>query len=55
MTLNTAMSLFSLVFAIWFTLVNLAKFQRGYPISTSNFVMQSVAIVGFIYFQGWIK
>ena len=41
----------SLIFAVWLTTVNVAKFSNGQSVSGWNFGIQSVSTATFIFLQ----
>ena len=55
MTLHTIVKLALLVVVIWFWTVNIVKMLRGHRVPWGNLGVGSVALVGFIYMQGWLE
>ena len=47
--LMVVLQLVSLFLGIWFTEVNVMKWIRGHPVPMCNFIIQSAALVTFIY------
>ncbi len=45
------MKFLSLMIAIWFTTVNMAKFGRGHEVNWINFAIMSFSITMFVFLQ----